>query len=355
MAWFVSIVVATAGVGIAVGSVGIVLGHLFLKEFTRPGVAVEPGTPQWGNWTFPDGVDEPPKELQRAVAFQSADGVLLCGEFWAQKHSAPTVIISHGFHLPSQHFRSVAALEYAHGANLFLFDYRGHGQSALTPTTCGNAEINDLVAAVDVATNQAETLPGQVYIHGFSMGAAVALLLPLHAAIAGIIADSSYARLDVMIRMLIKSILVQRTSHWSGMARVVRPLLPVLTHLMLLGGQLLFHIQYRYPLVARPDQAIGGCSVKHTNHSSETLLPPILLIHAQNDPFISLRHAHRLVAAARAAGRVIDEYYTPCAIHCGSYGYNPRRYMALLQQFMALSGEGDNKRTNPVSRCAYAR
>jgi len=336
MTWFVRLLVALAGVGIAVGGAGVALGHLFLKEFTRPGVAVEPGTPQWGNWTFPDGVPEPPKEVQRAVEFQSADGVLLRGVFWAQKHPAPTVIISHGFHLPSQHFRSVAALEYAHGANLLLFDYRGHGQSALTPTTCGNAEINDLVAAVDVAASQAETLRGQVYIHGFSMGAAVALLLPSHAAVAGIIADSSYARLDEMIHMLILHVLVQRTSHWSGPAQVVRPLLPALARLMVLGGRLLFQVRYRYPLVARPDRAISGNRVKHTERPSKMLLPPILLIHAEHDPFISLRHAHRLVTAARAAGRTIDEYYTPCAIHCGSYGQNPRRYMALLQQFMDL-------------------
>jgi predicted alpha/beta hydrolase len=59
------------------------------------------------------------------VTFQAADGTLLRGEFWAQTHSASTIIISHGFHFPSLHFRSVAALEYAHGANILLFDGRG--------------------------------------------------------------------------------------------------------------------------------------------------------------------------------------------------------------------------------------
>ncbi len=178
MAWFASIVASTAVVSLATGSIMLVLGRRFIEEFTRPGVTVEQGTPQWGGWTFPESVVEPPTKLQRAVTFQSADGALLRGEFWAQTRSAPTIIISHGFHLPSVHFRSVAALEYAHGANILLFDYRGHGKSALIPTTCGNAEVNDLVAAVDVATSQSETTRGQVYIHGFSMGAAVAILLP---------------------------------------------------------------------------------------------------------------------------------------------------------------------------------
>jgi uncharacterized protein len=87
--------------------------------------------------------------LQHAVTFPSADGTRLRGEFWAQTQSAPTIIIiSQGFHFPGVHFRSVAALEYAHGANILLFDYRGHGESSLIPTTCGNAEVNDLVAAM---------------------------------------------------------------------------------------------------------------------------------------------------------------------------------------------------------------
>lgn len=333
MVWFTSIIASLTVVGLATGCVTLLLGRRLVEEFTRPGVTIEPGTPLWGGWAFPEAVAEPASELQRVLAFQAADGVLLHGEFWAQRQSAPTIIISHGFHLPSRHFRSVAALEYAHGVNVLLFDYRGHGESSLIATTCGNAEVNDLLAAVDVAASQAETACGQVYIHGFSMGAAVALLLPPHAAIAGIIADSSYARLDEMIRLLIGQILDQETAGWCGPARVGRSLLPVLTRLTLLGGRLLFHARYRYPLIARPDQAIGYQSAAC---KFGTLAPPILLIHAEHDPLIALHHAHRLVALARAAGRTIQAYYTPCAIHCGSYGHDPQRYMALLQAFIAL-------------------
>ena len=336
MAWFASIVATTAVVGLATGSVMLVLGHRFIKEFTRPGVTVDQATPQWGGWTFPESVVEPPTELQRAVKFQAADGALLHGEFWAQARSAPTIIISHGFHLPCLHFRSVAALEYAHGANILLFDYRGHGKSALIPTTCGNAEVNDLVAAVDVAASQAETMRGQVYIHGFSMGAAVALLLPPHASVAGIVADSSYARLDEMTRLLIAQFLEQETSGWRGPARILRALIPSLTRLTFLGGRLLFHARYRHPLVARPDRAVRDRPARKMVRVPGTRPPAILLIHAEDDPLIALHHAHRLVAAARAAGRSIQAYYTPCDIHCGSYGHDPQRYMALVQQFIAL-------------------
>jgi uncharacterized protein len=334
--WFISLVASTAVVVLTIGSVMILLGRRFIEEFTRPGVTIEQGTPQWGGWTFPTTAAEPPTALQHVLTFSSADGALLHEEFWAQPCRSPTIILSHGFHLPSVYFRSVAATEYAHGANILLFDYRGHGKSELLPTTCGNAEVNDLVAAVEVAAGQPETMREHIYIHGFSMGAAVALLLPPHLPVAGIIADSPYARLDEMIHKIITQILEKQADGLHGLAGVVRTLLPSLTRLTMLGGFLLFHARYRYPLVARPDRAIGGLSVKQTQDTTGTLLPRILLIHAEDDPLIALHHAHRLTAAARAAKRPIQEYYTPCNIHCGSFGYDPQRYMTLLREFVAI-------------------
>jgi len=136
-----------------------------------------------------------------------------------------------------------------------------------------------------------------------------------------------------MTCMLITQFLDQETSRWHGPIRVLRVLIPVLTFL---GGQLLFHARFHYPLVARPDQAMGDRCARQMIHVPGTTPPPILLIHAENDPFIALHHAHRLVAAAHAAGRSIQEYYTSCGIHCGSYGHDPQRYMALFEQFVAL-------------------
>jgi hypothetical protein len=61
----------------------------------------------------------------------------------------------------------------------------------------------------------------------------------------------------------------------------------------------------------------------------------MLLNHAERDPLIAVRHAHRLVAVARLVGMPVEAYYTPSAIHCGSYGHDPQHYMALVQQFLA--------------------
>jgi alpha-beta hydrolase superfamily lysophospholipase len=312
----------------------LALGQRFLSEFTRPGMSLDPSSALWGGWTFPQSVEEPPRERQRGVHFVSADGAALRGEFWAQSQAAPTIVISHGFHLPSIHFRSVAALEYAHGVNVFLFDYRGHGESAQIRTTCGAAEVNDLIAAVQLAAGQPETRSNAVYIHGFSMGAAVALLMPPQAAVAGIIADSPYARLDEMILLIIAQIFDQETAQLRGPARVVRRLIPLLAHLTLTSGQILFRARYHRQLVARPDQAIQRRLWAKT-HASRTETPPVLLIHAERDPLIAVGHAHRLVAIARLVGTPVQTYYTSSPIHCGSYGHDPQRYMALVQQFLA--------------------
>ena len=63
MAWFASIIASMVAVGLATGGIMLVLGRRFIEEFTRPGVTVNQATPQWGGWTFPESVVEPPTEL----------------------------------------------------------------------------------------------------------------------------------------------------------------------------------------------------------------------------------------------------------------------------------------------------
>jgi hypothetical protein len=56
--------------------------------------------------------------------------LVLCGDFLAQPHPAPTIIICHGYRVSRDYMRSAAALAYTIlGCNLLLFDFRGHGES----------------------------------------------------------------------------------------------------------------------------------------------------------------------------------------------------------------------------------
>src|SRR5579875_50628 len=208
-------------------SAWFVIARHFLMELTRPGVTLSADGPFWREWGFPQGEAEPPPTLQRSVQFAAPGGPLLQGDFWAQPSPAPTVILSHGFHVPRIHLRSVAALEYRFGCNVLLFDYRGHGDSASVPTSGGNAEVADLTAAIDLVMQQPETIAGKIFIHGFSMGAAVALLLPTRDEIGGIIADSAYARLDVVLHQMIAQHLEQLTQRWHRPWRMIHTVFPL--------------------------------------------------------------------------------------------------------------------------------
>ncbi len=333
------VLTTVAGACVVVGTTLALAGRV-VDELTRPGTEVDGASPLWGGWNFPTADVEPPAELLRPLSFNARDGTLLSGEFWAQPQPAPTIVISHGFRIPSKRFRGVAALEYAHGVNVLLFDYRGHGSSAPIHTSGGNAEINDLAAAVELAAKQPETLDGRIIIHGFSMGAAVALLLPRDPNVAAIIADSPYARLDALVRHIIvwqtfQSIdevnspgkqkpssvarSAQRRIHWR---RPVDALAWTLTQ----SGRVVFRFRFGHRLVARPDLA-----VQHSIAGD----PPILLIHAIDDPLIPLSDAESLVAAAQSVGRKVMLYVTQSKVHCGSYNADPERYIQHIQAVVA--------------------
>ncbi len=328
-----------AGACVLVGTTLALAGRV-VDELTRPGTEVDGSSPLWGGWNFPTADSEPPAGLLRPLAFTSRDGTLLRGEFWAQPKPAPTIVLSHGFRIPSKRFRGVAALEYAHGVNVLLFDYRGHGSSAPIPTSGGNAEINDLAAAVELAARQPETLEGRIIIHGFSMGAAVALLLPRDPNVAAIIADSPYARLDALVHRIIVwqtlqsfddagSLGAQKQSDAARSARrrmIWRRPVDALAWTLTQSGRVVFHFRFGHRLVARPDLA-----VQHSIAGD----PPILLIHAIDDPLIPLSDAERLVAAAQSVGRKVKLYVTQSKVHCGSYNADPERYIQHIQAVVA--------------------
>lgn len=311
--------------GLLLGGASVLMGHHFVEEFTRPGKTIPRDALDWGGWGFPVA-NEPPAEFRRSLSFQARDGTTLQGEFWAQPHPAPTVVLSHGFRLSRAQFRPVAAVEYQHGYNVLLFDYRGHGESMHVPTTGGIAEVRDLAAAVHQAILQPETSPRQVYIHGFSMGAAVALLLPPQPEVAGIIADSPFARLDEMLHRIVTW---QLTSQLPERLRLLKRLIPLGSCAAILGARLIFRVRFRHELVARPEYRL-----RHHNPQRAVYHPPILLIHSSGDPLIPSQHTRRLALAARASGISVTTYIVDSQVHCGAYGADPAAYSQQLIDFL---------------------
>ncbi len=276
----------------------------------------------------------PTNFTQRSLIFQTDDGVALRGDFLAQPHPAPTIIICHGYHISREYLRSTTAYIYTRfGCNLLLFDFRGHGESGHAAISLGNGEVHDLQAAITVASQQAETFPGAVVIHGFSMGAAVALMIPPRPEMAAIIADSPYARLDDILRRFVVNTLTEKTTWWSPLFQRLHVMIPAVSWAIVEIGSLVFRVRFGYPLIARPDKDLErwkALSMSHPEHA----YPPILLIHGEQDDVIPIAEARSLEAQARTLKFEVETYYVKDAEHCGAYERDPQRYITEVQQFL---------------------
>ncbi|HEY4383818.1 MAG TPA: alpha/beta hydrolase, partial [Ktedonobacteraceae bacterium] len=269
------------------------------------------------------------------------------------------VILCHGYRTSRTHLRSVATLNYACGYNVMLFDFRGHGNSDSVTTSGGKAEVRDLEAAIEVARRQPETKVGQIILHGFSMGAAVALMMPLHPEVVAIIADSPYARSEDILRRLVAYRLEQESLAHLPAFRPHPHVYSVLAWGTLVFSMILFRIRFGYGFVAHPPEnfkrwreredrlkrrvfvASIGRLVKRWTHKGENVPPleqcnvPILLIHARQDPLIPFSHAQTIAAAAKINHIPLETYFADCNVHCGVYGINPAQYYHILYDFLA--------------------
>jgi uncharacterized protein len=116
----------------------------------------------------------------RTVAFTSADGTALRGWFIPSQSSppnqSPTIIQVHGNGgCINNHLGFVDYLPTA-GFNLFMFDYRGYGESG--GSAWGRAAlIADAHAALDILLEQPEVNPERIGLHAQSLGGAIGMNL----------------------------------------------------------------------------------------------------------------------------------------------------------------------------------
>ncbi len=336
--WVTGVAASVGVLGIAATSSLIVLAHHFIEELSRPHGVIDD---EYIPWTLPDPEPEPPASHRRSLHFHTADGTLLRGDFWAQPNPAPTIVICHGYRINSTYMRPVAALEYKYGYNVLLFDFRGHGESESVATSGGNAEIRDLEAALKVVRHQPETLPGKIIIHGFSMGASVALLTDPQPDVAAIVLDSPYARLDEILQRIMHWQLTRSSRSWKPFLHPLRNGFHALTQATVAVSTVLFRLRFGHALNARPDT-----SFKRWQARSKGLIrksyPPILLIHGMKDSAIPITHAHQIVTQAQAHNITLETYFVEDADHCGAYGYDPQQYIQVLLHFMTKHLDNDS-------------
>jgi uncharacterized protein len=109
------------------------------------------------------------------IQFASFDGTQLHGWFLERGWWRPTVIALHGVTGNRTSLIRFGSMLYAAGFNVFLFDGRGHGESAGDFVTYGYHEVSDVGAAIDHVTQRFKLRQPTFGIVGMSMGAAIAL------------------------------------------------------------------------------------------------------------------------------------------------------------------------------------
>ncbi len=331
--WVVGLATSTGLLGLTVTSGLTILANWVVEEFSSPHKVLEEAEM---TWDIPLVYTEPPTAVQRPLLFKAVDGTLLRGDFWAQPQPAPTIVLCHGYRIHRTHLRAVAAVEYACGYNVLLFDFRGHGDSDSVTTSGGNAEVRDLEAAIFVASRQAETLPNTIIIHGFSMGAAVALLTPPQPEVVAIIADSPYARSDEILSRMVTYRLHQAIHNWLPWFRPLLVVAPVLANMVVGMSTIVFRLRFGYDFVARPEATFKRWQRKmHAKKGPQYHAIPILLVHSFGDELIPIAHAHQIVAQAKGYNIELETYFVDGHTHCGAYGYDPKMYGQVMKNFLA--------------------
>ena len=112
------------------------------------------------------------------VTFNSVDGKKLSGWFIAaQGHASDqTVLICHGLGASKANFMPMAREFVPNGFNVFIFDFRAHGESAGQLTTFGDAEQNDVLGAVQYLKTNKQNATVTIHALGASMGGAALIM-----------------------------------------------------------------------------------------------------------------------------------------------------------------------------------
>lgn len=116
-------------------------------------------------------------EPRFTVKFHSVDGIALQGHWMPAKNmSEKTVILAHGYFADWRNMLLSATTLRNNGFNVFLFDFRGHGDSGSSKTTIGYHEGKDIAGAVRFLSDNYPQESKNLFYMGHSMGAAAMLM-----------------------------------------------------------------------------------------------------------------------------------------------------------------------------------
>jgi fermentation-respiration switch protein FrsA (DUF1100 family) len=139
----------------------------------------------------------------REVSFESADRVPL--EAWwvppAEGKSSRAAVLVHGWggDKSDEHVIETAAIYARAGYGVLLLDLRGNGGSGGERRTLGYKETRDVQGALAWLDKEGFE-PGEVVLHGWSMGGATVVRSAPGTGVAAVIEEAGYADLPLLLR-----------------------------------------------------------------------------------------------------------------------------------------------------------
>jgi uncharacterized protein len=239
------------------------------------------------------------------VTFTTQDDLTLAG-WWipAQGAAQGTVIMCPGQNGSMDSDLPQAKPLHEAGFNVLMFDLRAHGGSEGELVTWGVLEQLDLMAALDYV--QAAHGVERAGVFGFSMGAAVALLVAAQDdRVAALALDGAYPRLS--------GILIG----WGRLKGLPGVLARAATWAILLIGSL----RARYQLYrANPIELAADVTA------------PALFVHGEQDPFVAWRE---LAPLTERVNGPVAVWRVPDAGHREAFGQQPAAYNRRVVEWFA--------------------
>jgi fermentation-respiration switch protein FrsA (DUF1100 family) len=192
------------------------------------------------------------------INIETTDGVRLSGWFVPHDKARGVVLFCHGNAGNISHRLESLQVFHRLGLDVFIFDYRGYGQSQGSPTERGTYE--DVRAAWKYLTQERNLLSGRIILFGRSIGGAIASNLAREHTPGAVILESTFTSMPDLAADI-----------------------------------------YRLPLVRR---------FTRFNYNTEEYIQevdcPILIIHSRDDDIIPFSHGRRLSEMAAEPKRFLE-------------------------------------------------
>jgi uncharacterized protein len=238
----------------------------------------------------------------RKVKIQSTHRIELAGWWVPGNDPCRAVVLVSGIEgdKSDRHIVKTASVYAGAGYGVLMIDLRGQGGSEGERVTMGYKEVRDVRGAL-LWLNKRGFPPGEVVLHGFSLGGATVLRVAPESGVAAVVEESAYSDLPLILRQQLPAV--------SGLPSFFTPGI-------FLMGKLFLGID---PWAVRPEEDAGRLCKKEI---------PLLIIHSKDDEAVPFEHAERIRKACPEAAFWKIEGYR----HVGAYAHP--RYRERLLNFL---------------------